>query len=63
MRCAECDCVSDAAGGWIAVLGRDPEDDDALTEVVAFCPVCATRVPHGGQDRRNVHVTLGTARA
>jgi hypothetical protein len=30
MRCAECDCVSDAAGGWIAVLGRDPEDDDAL---------------------------------
>jgi len=33
----------DAAGGWIAVLGRDPEDDDALTEVVAFCPVCAAR--------------------
>jgi len=31
------------AGGWIAVLGRDPEDDDALTEVVAFCPVCAAR--------------------
>ena len=43
MRCAECDCVSDAAGGWIAVLGRDPEDDDALTEVVAFCPVCPAR--------------------
>jgi len=42
MRCAECGCVSDTAAGWIAVLGRDPDDDETLGEV-AFCPVCAAR--------------------
>jgi len=35
--------VSKRARGWIAVLGRDPDDDDAPDEVVAFCPVCASR--------------------
>jgi hypothetical protein len=35
--------VSKQARGWIAVLGRDPDDDEAPAEVVAFCPVCASR--------------------
>ena len=62
MRCAECDCVGDAAGGWIAVLGRDPEDDDALTEVVAFCPVCAAReFRMAAKTAETYYVTLGTA--
>jgi hypothetical protein len=43
MRCAECGCKSEIAPGWIAVLGRDPEDDDESGEVFAFCPVCAAR--------------------
>jgi hypothetical protein len=41
MRCAECHCVDEHAGGWVAFLGRDPDDDGAAEEVVAFCPACA----------------------
>jgi hypothetical protein len=36
------DTGSDAAPGWIAVLGGDPDEDDAQEEVFAFCP-CAGR--------------------
>jgi Zn finger protein HypA/HybF involved in hydrogenase expression len=43
MRCSECGCVSKRARGWIAVLGRDPDDDDSPDELIAFCPVCASR--------------------
>ena len=43
MRCAECGCVDELAPGWIALLGRDPDDDDAAREVISFCPVCAWR--------------------
>ena len=44
MTCAECRCSSHtAAAGWIALLSRDPDEDDPLDEVVAFCPVCAAR--------------------
>jgi len=43
MRCAQCGCVDQEARGWIAVLGGDPDDDEAPTEVVAFCPPCAAR--------------------
>ena len=43
MHCAECGCFSQAAPGWIALLSRDPEDECAPEEVVAFCPVCAAR--------------------
>jgi len=42
MPCAECICCDDLAFGWIALLGRDSDDDDAPTEVFAFCPVCAS---------------------
>ena len=41
MRCAECDCEDGEARGWIALLGREPEDEDAPIEVLCFCPVCA----------------------
>jgi hypothetical protein len=41
MRCAECGCYSARASGWIALLGRDPDHDEAPTEVIAFCPACA----------------------
>jgi hypothetical protein len=34
---------SDAPAGWIAVLGRDPDHLDAAAEVIAFCPICASR--------------------
>jgi hypothetical protein len=43
MTCAECRCYSHTAAGWIALLSRDPDEDDAPDEVVAFCPVCAAR--------------------
>ena len=43
MRCAECKCVSEDAAGWIALLGRDPDERDAPDEMVAVCPVCASR--------------------
>ena len=43
MTCAECGCSSHTAAGWIALLSRDPDVDDGLDEVVAFCPVCAAR--------------------
>ena len=43
MKCAECSCFSDAAPGWIALLGRDPDDEGVPAEVIAFCPVCAAR--------------------
>jgi hypothetical protein len=43
MRCAQCECVDEEAPGWIAVLGSDPDDDDAPKEVFAFCPPCAAR--------------------
>jgi hypothetical protein len=41
MRCAECGCYSERASGWIALLGRDPDHDEAPREVIAFCPACA----------------------
>jgi hypothetical protein len=41
MRCAECGCYSERASSWIALLGRDPDDAEAPTEVIAFCPACA----------------------
>jgi len=43
LRCAQCGCIGEDAGAWIAVLVRDPDDDAASTEVIAFCPVCAAR--------------------
>ena len=43
MKCAECGCISEAAPGWVALLGVDPDDEDAPAEVIAFCPVCAAR--------------------
>ena len=42
LRCAECKCLSERAEGWIALLGGDPDDDDAPEEVIAFCPPCAS---------------------
>ena len=46
MRCAECGCVSEAATGWIALLGCDPDNHDAPKDIIAFCPVCAAREFH-----------------
>jgi hypothetical protein len=43
MRCAECDCFSEDAAGWVALLARHPERDDVPPNVVAFCPPCASR--------------------
>jgi len=42
MRCAECQCVSDDAPGWVALLAR-AEDDAEQPDMVAFCPPCASR--------------------
>ena len=41
--CGECGCRSETGAGWIALLGHDPDDDAVTPEVIAFCPVCASR--------------------
>jgi hypothetical protein len=51
LSCVECDCVSETAPGWVAIVVRDPDgvEPDA---VAAYCPPCAARVleyaPRGG---------------
>jgi hypothetical protein len=51
LSCIECDCVSETAPGWVAIVVRDPDgvEPDA---VAAYCPPCAARVleyaPRGG---------------
>lgn len=43
MTCTECGCIDERAEGWIAILGQEPDDEDAPPRVFAFCPVCAAR--------------------
>jgi hypothetical protein len=43
MKCAGCGCYDERLTGWVALLGTDPDDADAPDEVIAFCPVCASR--------------------
>ena len=43
MTCAECGCYDVDAVGWVALLGVDPEDENAEAQVFALCPVCAAR--------------------
>jgi hypothetical protein len=43
LRYTECDCVSDTGPGWVALIAKDPDDEEPST-VVSFCPPCAARV-------------------
>jgi hypothetical protein len=43
LRCTECDCVSDTAPGWVALIAEDADGGDPAS-LVSFCPPCAARV-------------------
>ena len=43
MSCIECDCVSETAPGWVAVVVEDPDGVDAAG-IATYCPPCAARV-------------------
>src|SRR5215203_2896752 len=43
LRCEECECVSEDALGWIALVIDDEEEPDQDAYVVAYCPECTTR--------------------
>ena len=43
MQCAECECVSDDAPGWVAFSMRGIDEDSDELEIVSFCPPCASR--------------------
>jgi hypothetical protein len=43
LQCVECDCVSETAPGWVAVVVEDPDGVDP-GGVAAYCPPCAARV-------------------
>lgn len=51
LSCIECDCMSETAPGWVAVVVEDPDGDDPAG-VATYCPPCAARVleyaPRGG---------------
>ena len=51
LSCLECDCVSETAPGWVAVVVEDPDGVDAAA-IATYCPPCAARVlefaPRGG---------------
>jgi DNA-directed RNA polymerase subunit RPC12/RpoP len=42
LRCIECGCRSELGTGWIAVLARDPDEDEHAATTI-YCPVCSTR--------------------
>jgi Zn finger protein HypA/HybF involved in hydrogenase expression len=43
LRCEECECVSEDALGWIALVVNDEEEPDQDAYVVAYCPKCTAR--------------------
>ena len=43
LRCTECECVSEAGPGWVALIAEDAEGHDPPS-VVSLCPPCASRV-------------------
>jgi hypothetical protein len=51
MRCTECECVSDTAPGWVALIAEDADGDEPGA-LVAYCPPCAARVLEYGPRAR-----------
>lgn len=43
LSCIECDCMSDTAPGWVAVVVHDPDGVEA-GGIATYCPPCAARV-------------------
>jgi hypothetical protein len=41
LRCEECSCIGERAGGWIAKIVDDEESPERGAYVVSYCPVCA----------------------
>jgi hypothetical protein len=50
LRCQECQCVTEDARDWIALLVDDEEESEA--SVVAYCPVCPARELFRPRKRR-----------
>lgn len=51
LRCVECDCLSETAPGWVAVIVDDPDGVEP-SGIATYCPPCAARLleysPRGG---------------
>jgi hypothetical protein len=51
LRCVECDCLSETAPGWVAVIVEDPDGVEPAG-IASYCPPCAARLleysPRGG---------------
>lgn len=51
LSCIECDCVSETAPGWVAVVVEDPDGVEPAG-IGTYCPPCAAHVleyvPRGG---------------
>jgi len=43
LSCIECDCVSETAPGWVAIVVEDPDGVDAAG-IATYCPPCAARL-------------------
>jgi hypothetical protein len=43
LRCTECDCVSEEAPGWVALIIDEP-DGLSPPGIASYCPPCAARV-------------------
>jgi len=43
LRCSECDCSSETAPGWVAVIVEDPDGVDPAG-IASYCPPCAARL-------------------
>jgi len=43
LRCVECECLSETAPGWVAVVVEDPDGVDPHG-IATYCPPCAARV-------------------
>ena len=51
LRCIECECLSETAPGWVAVVVEDPDRVEPAG-IATYCPPCAARLleysPRGG---------------
>jgi hypothetical protein len=43
LRCIACGRSAEPADGWLVLHIRDPDEQDAKPEIVAYCPECAVR--------------------